>query len=483
MMQRILINIPRYLIIVAATLVFTLTLPFASLAIRLVDGLTDEDVYLEIVHQVDIAAHTTSLLQSATNLIPGLKENAQARLLLDKVNQTMTSSIDDTIAQIVSQIPAYLAGRRDHLTARLILVETRKKATTLLRETVPGGHIFATQIRQGVEATIPEHISLVEPLKALEVTLLPIRAAISGLLVHIRIAKKTAVGGLILIVVCCFFLCSASRWVGIALCGAAILGMMSGALIDGLVSLVLPDIVLTNDIFKNLLSDSIDGFRTTALKWGVLGLSLVVLSFAAPFARTYAARTPCNHAPLFTLVTRSGSSLSLATIITIIPTLGVYLASTIEASGQKAAHAALKGRVVTSAVIDYLLLPLLIAGVGDLIGNIFQFELAGVFAVSPLWLCCIIFWALRDRPRTGGGFNFIDRLAGVYRVRQPGQAAVCASLRRSLPLIGALLASTVAPIPYVFGIVCGIEVGTILIGRQSRSLGDLLGGTRARIMW
>jgi hypothetical protein len=95
----------------------------------------------------------------------------------------------------------------------------------------------------------------------------------------------------------------------------------------------------------------------------------------------------------------------------------------------------------------------------------------------------VIFFLFRDRPKTGGGFNFIDRLSGICRVKKPGRAVHVASLRRSSPLFLALVVSVFVPTYLAFPIVMAVELAALIFMWPDRTLGDLVAGTRARLVF
>jgi hypothetical protein len=94
----------------------------------------------------------------------------------------------------------------------------------------------------------------------------------------------------------------------------------------------------------------------------------------------------------------------------------------------------------------------------------------------------IVFWSVRDRPARLGGINLVDRLAAVRRGRVPGKPAPMASLLRAIPLVGALAACLILPPAIPFGAVAAAEITALMFLWPDRTLGDLLAGTRARLV-
>lgn len=475
----------RYLALVVLVAAFAVITPLWGLFDRLIVGLTSEEPYVRLVKDLGLGELAGGLLDFE-ELIPESvlvylePEGGKPRegpSQLDELKQELADSIDDAAARVAAQIPAYVAGRRDNLEGAVELGEFRRKALDIAVAKAPLGlgRVFEGTIRRGIEAAVPERIPLDPALSKLELVLEPLRIAVESLLSAIYWLRDLSAVLVGLIALVAFRLSRAVRWAGIAFALAGGAGSLLGGLLSWVLSLVVPDAVLESQLFQELLTDSVEGYRGTAMIWAGVGVGMVVLSIIVPLIGRAAGRrmTSCPLAGLMRfLVPARGAN--LATALALLPaTLGFGLSRGWRL--RRGARAALGGRVVAAVLFDGVVavaLLVLLAGDGFL-GTIGWFVVGGFL---------VLFWALRDRPAKLGGLNLVDRLAGVRRGRQPGKRARVGSLVRSLPLIGALAASFVLPPAITFGAVAAAEITVLFFGWPDRTLGDLLAGTRARLV-
>lgn len=475
----------RYLALVVLVVAFAVVSPLWGLLDRLIVGLTSEEPYVRLVRNLGLGELAGGLLD-LRELLP---ESALAYLEpeggatgegpgpVDELKQELTRAVDDAAARVAAQIPAYVAGRRDSLEGSVELGGFRRKALdiALARAPLGLGRVFEGTIRRGVEAAVPERVPLDPALGKLELILAPLRAAVKSILSAVDWLRDLSAVLLGLIALVAFRLSRAVRWAGIACALGGAVGALLGGFLSWVLGLAVPDAVLDSQLFQELLSDSIEAYRGTAVVWAGVGAGLIALSIAVPLiARAVGRRwrtCPLSGMVRF-LVPRRGAN--LATALAIAPaTIGFGLTEGWRL--RRGARAALGGRVVAAALLDAALavaLLVLLAGDGFL-GTLGWFVAGGVL---------VLFWSLRDRPARLAGLNLVDRLAGVRRGVRPGKRARAASLVRSLPLIGALAASFVLPPAIPFGAVAAAEITVLFFGWPDRTLGDLLAGTRARLV-
>jgi hypothetical protein len=481
-MARVFRLIARYLVLVLLVAAFAVVSPLFGLVDRLIVGLTSEGPYVRLVRDLGLGELAGGLLD-LTDLLPdkvvGYLEAREGEARegpshLDELKRELARAVDDAAVRVASQVPAYVAGRRDHLEGAVELGEFRRKALDAAVDVVPGGELFSGWIRKAIESAVPDRVDLDPALGKLELLLKPIRAAVEKLLSAIYWLRDLAFLLVGLIAVVAFRLSRGARWIGIALICAGGVGSLLGGLLSLVLGLVIPDSVLESQLFQDLLASSIEGFRGTALLWILVGAGLVLVSIVVPIAVRAIGRRwrSCPLAALVGfLVPRGGAT--LATALALLPAIVGYGT----AGGRRlrrGARAALGGLTVASILLDCALS---IALVNVLAGSGFL-GTTGWFVVFGLM---IIFWSLRDRPAKLGGINFVDRLAGVRRGRMPGKQAAMGSLLRAIPLVGALAASLILPAPIAFGAIAAAEITALLFLWPDRTLGDLLAGTRARL--
>jgi len=477
--------IVRYLALVVLVAAFAIVSPLWGLFDRLIVGLTSEEPYVRLVKDLGLGEMAGGLLDLGelipdsvlVYLEPEGGKASEGPSQLDELKQELASAVDDAAARVAAQIPAYVAGRRDSLEGAVELGEFRRKALDIAVKKAPLGlgRMFEGTIRQGIEAAVPERVPLDPALGKLELLLKPIRMAVESLLSAIYWLRDLSAVLLGLIALVAYRLSRAVRWAGIAFGLAGGVGACLGGLLAWVLGLVVPDVVLENQLFQELLTDSVEGYRSTAVVWACVGAGLILVSIVVPLVARAVGRRwgscPLSGLMRF-LVPRRGAN--LATALALLPaTVGYGLSRGWRL--RRGARAALGGRVVAAAVFDCLLavaLLVLLAGDGFL-GTVGWFVVGGVL---------MLFWALRDRPARMGGFNFVDRLAGVRRGRRPGKRAKAGSLVRAVPLIGALAASFVLPPAITFGAIAAAEITVLFFGWPDRTLGDLLAGTRARLV-
>ncbi len=485
-MKRIVFGIPRYLALVTLVVAVAIALPFAGLSKHMVDGLTREETYIELVRELGIGEKVRGIADKASALVHGIipgGENTISKDALDPVNSALSRAIDDAVGRVVAQIPAYVAGRRDHFEADVHLDDVRRHLIGAAKNNLPGGRFLEGQITRGVEAAVPARVSLEAALSTLEAVCLPLRVVVVGLYKKIQSLRHAAFAGLAVIVLIAFRLVTAARFAGVAVCLAGVGGSWSAEMSQLLLRTVLPDAVLSSRLFQALISRSIVGFNHDARQWILIGGTLLVLSFVVPFGVKRIARgtRSCAPAPLLASLVPRGERTSLATVVALVPSLVAFLVARSSNRARRAARAALGGRMFAATLLDYTLFPLLIAGLGAGVTGWLGIDFLGGLAAAPLWLLLVLFWAVRDRPRTRRGVNLTDRLAGVVRAREPDETARFASLRRSVPLLAALLTGLFVPVHYAFLAVCGIELVALVVRWPDRTLGDLVAGTRGRL--
>ncbi|MCP4678301.1 MAG: hypothetical protein GY854_22875 [Deltaproteobacteria bacterium] len=484
-MKRIIAGILRYTALVMLIVTVAFALPLAGMSGRLVDGLTDEETYIELVRGVGIAETMRKLVDDATRFIEGIVpggEDGKSKAE-DPIGVALGRAIDNAVIRVAAQVPAYVAGRRDHLDANVDLAEVRAIVLRTALERIPGSGLFKNQIESGVKKAVPERISLESPLKTLETYLTPLRVVVTGLYEKIQLARNGAFACLLLIVIIAFQLARAARFAGIALVLAGALGSWSAGLSSKLIGFILPQQIVESGLFQAFISRSITGFQSDSQRWIVFGGTLMVVSFATPFCVKWigARRRSCRIGPPLVMLSRKEKKASIASGFAFLPAVVFYAARASDTPYRLAARSALGGRVIAAAVLDYLLFPMLIAGFASGLSELIGSGVFGGMAAAPLWLLLLLFWIFRDRPRTRAGINFTDRLAGVVRARKPGCVARIASLRRALPLIAAMLLGLIVPVHFAFIAVCAVEIVFVIVLWPDRNLGDLLAGTRARL--
>jgi len=475
----------RYLALVALVAAFAVVSPLWGLFDRLIVGLTSEEPYVRLVNDLGLGEMAGGLLD-LTELIPDSvlvylepKEGdvAEGPNQLDELKQELARAVDEAAARVAAQIPAYIAGRRDNLEGSVELGKFRRVALDIALKKAPLGlgRVFEGTIRRGIEAAVPERVPLDPALGKLELLLKPLRIAVESLLSAIYWLRDLSMVLLGLIALVAFRLSRAVRWSGAAFALAGAVGALLGGLLSWVLGLVVPDAVLESQLFQELLTDAVEGYRDTAVVWASVGAGLIAVSIIFPLTSRAIGRRwkSCPLSGLVRFLVPCGGA-NLATALAVLPaTIGYGLSRGWRL--RRGARAALGGRVVAAVVFDCLLavaLLVLLAGDG-FFGTIGWFVVGGVL---------MLFWALRDRPARMGGLNLIDRLAGVRRGRRPGKRAKVGSLVRSLPLVGALAASFVLPPVIPFGAVAAAEITMLFFGWPDHTLGDRIAGTRARLV-
>jgi hypothetical protein len=407
-MTRVIGLVFRYLALVLLVAAFALISPLWGLSQRMIVGLTSEEPYVRLVRDLGLGELAGGLLE-LTDLLPDKvlsyleSREGEGPNHIDELKLSLADAVDDAAVRVAAQVPAYVAGRRDELEGAVELGEFRRKALDAAVDVVPGGAMFGGWIRKAVESTVPERVSLDPVLGKLELVLEPIRAAVEGLLATIYWLRDLSVLLLMTIAVVAFRLSRAVRWTGIALVAAGAVGGLLGGLLSFLLALVVPDAVLENQLFQELLADSIEGFRGAALVWMGVGAGLLALSLVVPpVVRAIGRRwSSCPLAGLLRFTIPRGGA-TLATVLALLPAvLGYTLARGLRL--RRGARAALGGRVVAAILFDAALpvgLVTLLAGDGFL----------GTTGWVVVFALMIPFWSVRDRPARLGGINLVDRL-------------------------------------------------------------------------
>ncbi len=473
----------RSLVLIVLVAAFSLAAPLWGLTGNLVRGLTDEAVCARVVKDWGLGQLAAGGLVKLEDLLPPhimgyLQGDESARGAMDELNRALARTIDATAVEIASQVPAYIAGRREHLQASVNLSDFRQTAVNIVVARTPGGRLMESVIRGSIESAVPREFSLDRPLQKLELLLIPVRASVGRLVSFTDSAGVFSLFILMWIALIGFRLTRVFRWIGAAFLGAGTVGALVGGLLSWFMGLVLPDVVIENRFFQELMAGSIMSFRSTAWAWMIAGGSSAAISFILPPIARAAGRSwrSCAAGPLFSVLAPGDGRWTLATLVSLVPaSLGYAIGHRAE-NPRRAVRASLGGRVIAARVIDCIL-PVLV--IGSLSGG----GSAGFFSriiAMPLWALFILFWFLRDRPRTLRGFNFVDRICGVVRGRQPGKKAAAASVVRSLPLVGGAAMGLLMPVPVAFAIVAGVEVFSVIFLWPDRTFADLMAGTRAR---
>ena len=200
-MRRIVLIGVNWVVLTALTLVVATALPAAAFARRMIDGLTDEGAYVELVKGFGLGETVRGFAVEATRLaiglIPGDADEALTRTA--EVDRALGEAIDDAAARVAAQIPAYVAGRRDDLSAEVSLLRVREALVEAGRDGLPGGKLLEGVIRSGVEKAVPASVSLEAPLTTLEGFLAPVRVMVMETTSKIRLAHGAALTCLALI--------------------------------------------------------------------------------------------------------------------------------------------------------------------------------------------------------------------------------------------------------------------------------------------
>ena len=472
----------RYLTLTLLVVAFAVVAPLWGLADNLVKGLTDQRTYEKIIREAGIGSLVAEGMYKVETLLPAsamtyLQGSEAARSALDELNGMLAQSVDEAVVGIVGQVPAYVAGEKDSIEGAVDLRSFKQAAVQMVATRVPGGILLQGMVRRGVESSVPDTMPLDKPLIALEALLTPVRLAVGRLMWLVDTAGVGALNILVWIAVIAFALSRSVRWCGIALAAAGVVGLLLDGILQWILGLVLPDAVLDNQFFRSLLYDAVTRFGTTAEALTYIGASAFVLSIVfPPVLRVIGRRT--GPGLLRTMITAMRPRGGHATILTAIALVPALISSAVggKSFARRAVESSLGGYHMASRAFDFALPALILWSVGvgrgaGILGSIAAVVISGFL---------VLFWFLRDRPSTLGGFNFVDRIADIRRGRQPGRRAPAASLVRSLPLVGAL-STCVALSPWIaFGAAATVEVISIAILWPDRSLFDLLAGTRAR---
>jgi hypothetical protein len=473
----------RSLALVVLVAAFSVAAPLWGLTGNLVSGLTNEATCARMVKDWGLGQIVAGGLVKLEDLLPPhimgyLQGDDNAGGAMDELNRALGRSIDATAVEVASQVPAYIAGRREHLQASINLSDFRQTAVNIAVTRVPGGRLMESVIRRGIESTVPLEFSLDTPLGKLEMLLIPVRTSVGHL---VSLTDSVGVFSVFILMWICligFRLTRIFRWIGAAFLGAGTVGALAGGLLSWFMGLVLPDVVLANRLFQEFMAGSILSFRSTAWAWMITGGSSVVVSFVlSPIARAVGRSwRSCTAGPLFSALASGDGRWTLATLVGLVPASLGYAMGHRRGNPRRAVRASLGGRVIAARVIDCLL-PVLV--IGSLSGGGSAGFVSRIVAI-PLWALFILFWFLRDRPRTLRGFNFVDRICGVVRGRQPGRKAAAASIVRSLPLVGGAAMALIMPVTVAFALVAGLEILSVTFLWPDRTFADLMAGTRAR---
>lgn len=479
---RVIKEILRHAALAILVLAFGVVAPLWALADNMVGTLTDQRTYERIIRDAGIGGLLADGLYEVESLLPDsvmgyLQGSEAAQGTLEELNGALGQAVDAALTGVVAQIPAYVAGEKDSIDGAVDLRQFKQQAAVIVAKRVPGGALVQGLVRRGLETSVPDSMSLDRPLMALEALLTPIRLAVDRLLWLVDAAGAAALNILIWIALIAFALSRSVRWCGIALGLAGAAGLLLDGILRWLLGLALPDAVLENHIFEGLLMDAVTGTGSTAAILAWTGGAAFFLSVALPpILRRLGRGSRGGPLGRFIRVARPrGGHATILTPFAVVPAL-IHCAVGRRPFPRRLVDATLGGYHLAARAFDFALPALIMwsAGVGR--GAGVGGTIAAVIASGFL----VLFWFLRDRPRTLGGFNFIDKSADLRRGRQPGRRAPAASLIRSLPLVASMSACLVVSPWIAFGAGAAIEAISILALWPDRSLFDLVAGTRAR---
>jgi hypothetical protein len=197
---------------------------------------------------------------------------------VDDLTAELERAVEKTRSDIVAQVPVFVAGEQDGFKASVDLSAFKKRALDLAKKHTPGGSMGFALVRGGIESSIPESYQIDKFLTPLESLLEPLRLTVQMIrerITHLRIVVITA---FVLIALVAFQLKRAFVWLGIALSSAGVVGFAIGSLANGLVDMLLPELVGVSFV-KTLVSNAVSGYQQTSLISVGVGLAVVSAAF------------------------------------------------------------------------------------------------------------------------------------------------------------------------------------------------------------